>query len=87
MKSTTLRVLMLLLVLCATVTSSACRVRQTEEGELPKVDVDVSAEEGKLPEYDVDAADVDVGTKEVTVTVPDVDVDMPPEDTEPPSRP
>ena len=40
MKSTTLRVLMLLLVLCATVTSTACRVRQTEEGELPEVDVD-----------------------------------------------
>ena len=52
---------------------AGCRVRQTEEGELPEVDVKV--EEGELPEYDVDAADVDVKTKEVEVTVPtDVDV-------------
>ena len=53
----------------------ACDVDQTEEAEMP--DVDVSAEEGNMPEFDVETADVDVGTEEVTVDVPDVDVEMP----------
>lgn len=52
---------------------SACDVEQTEEGEMP--DVDVEAEGGNLPEYDVDTPDVDVGTEERTITVPDVDVE------------
>ena len=55
--------------------ATGCRVRQTEEGKMP--DVDVSAEGGKLPEYDVDAADVDVKTEKREVTVPKVDVHMP----------
>jgi hypothetical protein len=59
------------------VVATGCRVQQTEEGEMP--DVDVQAEGGKLPEYDVDAADVDVKTEERTVKVPDVDVTMPEE--------
>lgn len=50
---------------------SACEVEQTEEGELPDVDV----ESGDLPEYDVDAPDVDVETEERTITVPKVDVE------------
>ncbi|MGH7443867.1 MAG: hypothetical protein ACREKM_03280 [Longimicrobiales bacterium] len=49
---------------------AACSVEQTEEGEMP----DVEVEGGQLPEYDVDAADVDVGTDTTTVVVPDVDV-------------
>ena len=49
---------------------AACDVDQTEEGELPDVDV----EGGQVPEYDVDAADVDVGTDTTTVITPDVDV-------------
>lgn len=49
---------------------AACAVEQTEEGEVPDVDV----EGGALPEYDVDAADVDVNMDTATVTVPDVDV-------------
>lgn len=52
---------------------AACDVDQTEEGEMPEVEV----QEGQLPEYDVDAADVDVGTDTATVTVPDVDVTVP----------
>lgn len=62
-----------------------CRAEQTQEGELP--DVDVTAEGGQLPEYDVETADVDVGTREETVTVPDIDVTMPdeqPKQEEPP---
>lgn len=65
----------ILLLALLTVFATGCRVRQTEEGELP--DVDVSTEGGKMPEYDVDAADVDVKTEKREVTVPDVDVTMP----------
>lgn len=53
---------------------SACSVEQTEEGNMPDVDVDYT--EGNLPEYDVDTADVDLEMEEETVTVPDVDVDV-----------
>lgn len=52
---------------------AACDVDQTEEGEMP--DVEVSG--GNMPEFDVETADVDVGTKTTTVEVPDVDVTMP----------
>ena len=72
-KSAPLVLMLALLSLSAT----GCRVTQTEEGEMP--DVDVQAEGGKLPEYDVDAADVDVKTEERTVKVPDIDVTMPEE--------
>lgn len=69
----------ILLLALLTVFVTGCRVRQTEEGDLP--DVDVSAEGGKLPEYDVDAADVDVKTEKREVEVPtDVDVNMPGEE-------
>ena len=56
---------------------AACSVEQTEEGELPDVDV----EAGEVPEYDVDAADVDVGVDTTTVLTPDVDVTTPPDTT------
>lgn len=49
---------------------AGCDVEQTEQGELP--DVDVSMEEGEMPDYEVDWADVDVGTTTETVTVPKV---------------
>lgn len=49
---------------------AACTVDQTEEGDLPDVDV----EAGELPEYDVDAADVDVNADTTTVIVPDIDI-------------
>lgn len=54
-----------------------CKVKQTEEGKLPDVDVDV--EKGKLPEVEVETADVEVKKKKVEVTVPDVDIEMPDE--------
>lgn len=69
----------ILLMALLTVFTTGCRVRQTEEGKLP--DVDVSAEGGKMPEYDVDAADVDVKTEKREIEVPtDVDVNMPGEE-------
>ncbi len=58
---------------------AACTAEQTEEGDLPDVDV----QGGQLPEYDVDAADVDVGTDTTTVTVPDIDVNPPQQEPEP----
>lgn len=57
---------------------TACDVDQTQEGEVP--DVDVNASGGALPEYDVDTADVDVGTENKTVEVPTLDVDAPKDD-------
>lgn len=52
---------------------AACDVDQTQEGELPEVEV----KGGQMPEFDVETADVDVGTKQTTVEVPDVDITMP----------
>jgi hypothetical protein len=51
---------------------TGCDIKQTEEGEMPDVDV----EGGNLPKYDVDAPDVDVEVEPRDVTVPDVDVDV-----------
>ena len=67
--------LVMVLALLVSVATGACRVRQTEEGEMP--DVDVSTEGGKMPEYDVDAADVDVTTETRTIEVPTVEVEPP----------
>ncbi len=50
---------------------SACDVDQTEEGEMPEVDV----EGGNMPEYDVSGPEVEVGTEETTVEVPTVDIE------------
>ena len=52
---------------------AACDVDQTQEGEMPEVEV----KGGQLPEYDVETAEVEVGTKEETIEVPDVKVTMP----------
>ena len=50
---------------------SACDVEQTEEGELPEINV----EEGNMPEFDVDTADVDVEMETRTVEVPTLEVE------------
>jgi hypothetical protein len=57
---------------------AGCSVEQTEEGELPEVEV----EGGELPEYDVDAAEVEIGTETREIEVPDIDVEMPEEEAE-----
>lgn len=51
---------------------TACDVDQTEEGELPEVDV----EGGNMPEFDVEGPEVDVETGTETVEVPTLDVDV-----------
>lgn len=57
----------------------ACDIDQTEEGEMPEVQV----EEGEAPEYDVEGPDVDIrsDTDTVAVETPEVDVDLPDDDT------
>ncbi|MEE4287951.1 MAG: hypothetical protein V2J14_01160, partial [Erythrobacter sp.] len=57
--------------LAAGLALSACDVQQTEEGEMPEVEV----EEGNMPEYEVDGPEIKAGTTETQVEVPDVDVD------------
>lgn len=59
---------------------AACEVEQTDEGDLP--DVDVQVEGGDLPEADVETGDVDVGTETDTLILesPTVDVEMPDEE-------
>lgn len=60
-------------ILAASVALVGCDVDQTEETELPEVEM----REGNMPEFDVETADVDVGTEEKTVEVPTMDVEMP----------
>ena len=57
---------------------AACDVDQTQEAEMPEVEVNTTG--GQLPEYDVDAPTVNVGTENKTVEVPTVDVDAPKDD-------
>ncbi|HUO84813.1 MAG TPA: hypothetical protein VM534_06825 [Thermoanaerobaculia bacterium] len=86
------KLLRILAVMLLVVGLIGCEVEQTEEGEMPNIEV----EGGKLPEYDVDVPDVDIGTQtttvevptgveiettETTVTIPDVDVNPPEDDT------
>ncbi|HUO82463.1 MAG TPA: hypothetical protein VM616_06350 [Gammaproteobacteria bacterium] len=66
----------LALLAAATFLVWGCDVDQTEEGEMPDVDV----QGGNLPKYDIEGPDVDIGTREETVTVPDIDIDMPDDD-------
>lgn len=54
---------------------AGCRVEQTQEGELPEVEVTG----GQLPEYEVDAADVEIGTETREIEVPTIDITMPEE--------
>ncbi len=72
----------LLAALLASLTTGACRVRQTEEGKLPEIDV--KTESGKMPEYDVDAPRVEVGSEKKEITVPKVDVTYPDDEKKPP---
>ena len=50
----------------ASLSLAACDVDQTEEGEMPEVDVDG----GNMPEFDVEGPDTE------TVEVPTLDVDV-----------
>ncbi|MFS4469763.1 hypothetical protein [Maribacter sp. 2210JD10-5] len=71
-----------------TITAAAlvlgCNIKKEEKGELPELDIDVTAEAGELPEYDVNWADINIGTTTKTVTVPKVVVVMEEEEVEVP---
>ncbi|WP_422082044.1 hypothetical protein [Ulvibacterium sp.] len=62
----------------------SCNIKKEEKGELPDIDVDVSADAGKLPEYEVNWADVNVGTTTKTVEIPKVVIVMEEEQVEVP---
>lgn len=53
----------------------ACDIDQTEEGDMPEVEV----QEGELPEYDVEGPDVEVSsdTDTIIAETPEVDVEIP----------
>lgn len=53
---------------------AACDVDQTEEGELPDIEVEA---EGNLPEYGVEGPDVEVETDTMEIRTPDVDIEPP----------
>jgi len=74
--------LVVLAALLAT-TTAGCRVRQTQEGKAPEVEV----KGGQVPKYDVDPAQVEVKTQKKEITVPEVDVKMPPKETSKPPKP
>lgn len=70
-----LRISALVTVAALALGLTACDVKKTQEGEMPKVNV----EGGKMPKYDVDAPEVKVEEKKKTITVPDVDIVTPEE--------
>ena len=60
-------------MICLAVTG--CKVNKTEEGKLPKVEVNATS--GQLPAYNVQGPKVKVGSKTETVKVPTVSVTTP----------
>lgn len=62
---------------------AGCDVEQTEEGDMPEVDV----KGGNLPEYEVDVPEVVVGTEERTLDVPVVAVEAADASNEPEEAP
>ena len=67
------KILTLLIAPLFAVGMTACDVDQTEQGDMP----DVEVQEGELPAYDVETPEVNV--TEDTVTVPDINVTDPEE--------
>ena len=65
-----MRVLTITLAFTGLAALAACDVDQTQEGELPEVNVSG----GQLPEYDVDST-LEVGTKEEQVEVPKIETE------------
>ncbi|MEQ7874723.1 hypothetical protein ABDK56_12040 [Sphingomonas sp. ASV193] len=63
------------MVVVALLGTSACKVNQTKQAEMPKVDVKTSG--GQLPAYNVQGPDVKVGSKTEEVKVPTVKVTTP----------
>lgn len=73
-----------LVVFAIVIMAYGCDIKKEKAGEMPDIDVDVSADAGALPEYEVNWADVEVGTTTKTVNVPKVVVVMEEEEVEVP---
>ncbi|WP_419213117.1 hypothetical protein ACNR9Q_02990 [Maribacter sp. X9] len=72
------------IILLTSVLIISCNVKKEEKGEMPEMDVDISADAGELPEYEVNWADINVGTTTKTVNVPKVVIVMEEEEVEVP---
>jgi hypothetical protein len=72
------------ILMLASVFAISCNVKKEDKGEMPEVDVDVSADAGELPEYEVNWADVNIGTTTKMVKVPKVVIVMEEEEVEVP---
>lgn len=68
----------------AAILLTSCNVKKEDSGEMPDVDVNVTADAGELPEYEVNWADVDVTTTTRTVEIPKLVVVMEEEEVEVP---
>ena len=62
----------------------SCNVKKEEKGDMPELDIDVTADSGELPEYEVNWADVEVGTTTKMVKIPKVVIVMEEEEVEVP---
>lgn len=70
-----------------TISATGCKVTKTQEGEMPKVEVETKG--GQLPKYDVKTPTVEVGSEKRDVNVPTVktekrEVEVPKVDVKPP---
>ncbi len=74
----------LIMSIIATSLIVSCNVKKEEKGELPDMDIDITADAGELPEYEVNWADVNVGTTTKTVKIPKVVIVMEEEEVEVP---
>lgn len=72
MRAVLLAVAAIVVVVAVLFFSGFISVEQTQEAELP--DVDVTTEGGQAPEFEAETGEVEVGTEETTIEVPDVEV-------------
>ncbi|TLP70614.1 hypothetical protein [Maribacter sp. ACAM166] len=72
------------ILLVASIVMIGCNIKKEEKGELPEMDIDVSADAGELPEYEINWADVNVGTTTKMVKIPKVVIVMEEEEVEVP---
>ncbi|HET9355066.1 MAG TPA: hypothetical protein VFO42_02755 [Sphingomicrobium sp.] len=77
-QETAMKIITTMFVAAGCLGLAACDVDQTQEGEMPEVEVNATG--GQMPEFDVDGPTVNVGTENKTIEVPTVDVDAPQDD-------
>jgi hypothetical protein len=65
------KIVSIVAVMALALSSVACEVKKTQEGEAPKVEV----QGGQLPKYEVKTPSVEVSSTPVQVTVPKVETE------------